>query len=77
MPRFYFDINDGTGIVHDTEGSEHHGLDAAQHEAVETLALLGREIFPQSGDRELSIEIRGEEGKTLMRTRLSFLAERV
>ena len=77
MPRFYFDIDDGQGLVRDSEGSEHQDLEAAQHEAVETLTQMGRELFPGTGDHELSIEIRGEEGIALMRTRLTLSARRL
>ncbi|MET0530451.1 MAG: hypothetical protein ABW003_19300 [Microvirga sp.] len=77
MPRFYFDIDDGTGLILDSEGSEHVGLEDAQHEAIETLTQMGREIFPVSSDLELTIQIRGEGGKALMQTWLTLSARRL
>ena len=77
MSRFFFHIDDGTGEVVDSEGSEHDDLAAAQKEAIDTLTQMGREIFPANGDHELTIEIRDESGKALIRTALRMTAVRL
>jgi hypothetical protein len=77
MSRFFFDIDDGSGVLADTEGSEHSDLRDAQREAIDTLTQMGREIFPTNADRELTIEIRDENGRVLMRTALKMTSVRV
>jgi hypothetical protein len=76
MPRYYFDIQDGVELLRDSEGSEHLNLGAAQNEATDTLTQMGKEIFPGHADRALSIDIRDDDGKALMRVTLTHSTER-
>jgi len=76
MPRYYFDIQDGADLMRDSEGSEHRDLGAAQNEATDTLTQMGKEIFPGHDDRALSIDIRDDGGKALMRVTLTHATER-
>ena len=70
MPRFFFDISDGQESWQDPEGSILDDLGAAQREATDTLAQMGRELFPGSDGRALTVEIRAEDGKALMQVAL-------
>jgi hypothetical protein len=42
MPRFFFDVREGVRFTPDDEGLEFPGIDAAEHEAAETAAAIGR-----------------------------------
>ena len=47
MPRFYFDIREGTRFVSDEGGIEFDSLDAAEHHAAQTAAEIGRDKLPR------------------------------
>ncbi len=70
MTLYFFDIDDGSEVVKDTEGSPHPGLAAAQLEATETLAQMAREIFPGAKDKSLTIDIREDSGPAVLRVML-------
>jgi hypothetical protein len=46
MPRFYFDVRAGAESMPDPEGLELDGLEAAEHEATQTVLTLGRDWLP-------------------------------
>ena len=77
MPVFFFDIDDGTGVVLDNEGSLHDDLSAAHREAVDTLSQIGRDVLTSKGDTEITVEIRDEAGNALMRTSLKLTSLRL
>ena len=66
MPVFYFDINVGSGLIVDTEGSSLADVMAAQREATETLARIGTELFPGRGDQTLLADVRDERGEVVL-----------
>ena len=68
MPLYYFDFRDGTGLLRDDEGFEHPDIDAAEREAMEVAAGIGRDRFPQ-GDRSITVEVRDERASALRRRR--------
>ena len=49
MPKFYFDFSNGHGETVDREGSEHADLEAAEHEAIDTLVSIARDASPLRG----------------------------
>lgn len=66
MPTFFFDIHDGTGPVADVEGSTLANIGAAQLEATETLTQMARELFPGNDEKQISIDVRDEDGNALL-----------
>jgi hypothetical protein len=76
VPVYYFDIQDGGGMVRDTEGSEHRDLEAARREASDTLTQMGRDQFGSHFDHSISVNIRDGDGKALMRVTLTQETER-
>lgn len=58
MPRFYFDIDEGSGTIRDEIGLELPDLDHAIHEARRALIDMGREQVTAPADRPLQIIIR-------------------
>lgn len=70
MPRYFFDIDDGTAPMRDMEGSELYDVAAAQREAVETLTQMARDAFSGTDGAAFSIVIRDDADAVLRRVRL-------
>jgi hypothetical protein len=75
MPRYFFDIDDATTSMRDTEGSELDDLPAAQREAAETLVEMGRDVFRGLDHARLSATIRDEAGRVLLSVSLTLSIE--
>ena len=75
MARYFFDIYDGEDSP-DAVGVELLDLEAARTQATLALAEIARDELPGDGpERELTILIRDESGRVLMRTSLVFSSE--
>ncbi len=77
MPRFYFDVREGPRFIPDDEGLEFDSLDAAEREAAETAAQIGRDKLPKGGTRNITIEVRNEHGQRVLTVAVSMRVERV
>ena len=77
MPRFSFDIREGARFVPDDEGVEFPGLDAAEREAAEAAASIGRDMLPRGDAREVTIEVRNEHRKRVLTVTVAMHVERV
>jgi hypothetical protein len=77
MPLFYFDVREGSGFISDADGIELHDLDAAEREAAEAAAELGRERISFSKDRSVVIEVRNEHGQRILTATVSLQIVRV
>lgn len=77
MPRFYFDIREGTHFIPDETGLEFDSLDAAEREAASAAAEIGRDQLPKSNPRELMVELRNEYGQRVLTVTVSMKVERV
>ncbi len=62
MPRFYFDVREGSRFAPDEDGLEFDGLDHAEREAALAAAEIGRDRLPKGDAREITIEVRNEHG---------------
>jgi hypothetical protein len=67
VPRFFFDIRDGSKFVADEEGLELPDLDAAEREAAEAAADMGRDKLPGGKLRRVIVEVRDDDGRRLSR----------
>ena len=72
MPRYFFDSHDGDDFIRDEEGLELDGLEAARDEATAALGGIAKDALPRSSRRELSIEVRDESDRQIMRASLWF-----
>jgi hypothetical protein len=72
MPLYFFDSNDGDDFIRDEEGVELDGIDAARDEATAALAGIAKDALPKTTRRELSIEVRDECDRLLIRASLWF-----
>jgi hypothetical protein len=74
MPRFYFDVRAGAEPMPDPEGLELDGLEAAEHEATQTVLTLGRDWLPRA--REVRVEVRDELHRLRLILRVALTVER-
>ena len=72
MPRYFFDSHDGEDFIRDDEGVELDGIEAARDEATAALAGIAKDALPRSTRRELSIEVRDESDRQIIRASLWF-----
>jgi hypothetical protein len=75
MPRYFFDIEDGTTSMRDAEGSDLADLRAAQREAAETLVEMGRDVFRTRDSGTLSAAIRDDGDRILLTVSLTLSVE--
>ncbi|MTV13020.1 MULTISPECIES: hypothetical protein [Bradyrhizobium] len=72
MPRYYFDLKDGNGIVVDEEGMDLRDLEAAQNEAALSLAGMARDAVATAHRAEqMEIGVRDDNGAVML-VRFSF-----
>ncbi len=74
MPRFYFDVSEGPTFMPDVEGCELDSLDAAEHEATQTLVQLGRDWLPRC--REVCVQVRDERHQTVLALSVAMTVQR-
>jgi hypothetical protein len=77
MPRFYFDVREGTRFVPDDEGLEFDSLEAAEREAATTAAEIGRDRLPKGDARKVTVEVRNEHRQRVLTVTVSMEVERV
>ncbi|HEX8240160.1 MAG TPA: hypothetical protein VF574_10520 [Allosphingosinicella sp.] len=66
MPRYFFDTRDNDDFIADDEGLEYPDLDAVKIAAAKALTELAADVVPGSVRRELTVEVRDEQGPVLM-----------
>jgi hypothetical protein len=75
VPRFYFDVTEGLKFMPDEEGFDLDSLDAAEHEATQTLIQLGRHWLPHA--REVSIQVRDHHHQKVLTLNVAMTVERL
>jgi uncharacterized protein DUF6894 len=75
VPRFYFDVSDGPDCFPDEEGFDLDSLDAAEHEATQTLLQLGREWL--SRGQEVHMQVRDEQHRQVLALSVAMKIERL
>jgi len=66
MPRYYFDLREDGSFVEDEDGLSLPNINAAQREAAETAAEIGRDRLPKGGVQFVTIDVRDENGDNLL-----------
>jgi hypothetical protein len=77
VPRFYFDVREGTRFAPDDEGLEYPDVDAAERMAAETAASIGRDVLPKSDVRDVTVEVRNEHKQRIITVTVTMQTERV
>jgi hypothetical protein len=74
MPRYYFDFHDGLDLVPDQKGLDLDSLEAAEHEAVQTVVQLGRDQLPSA--REVRLAVRDDQRRPVLAVSMVLTVER-
>ena len=77
MPRFYFDIREGTHFIPDETGLEFDSLEAAEFEAASAATEIGWDRLPKEDSREVTIELRNEHRQRVLTVTVSMDVQRV
>jgi hypothetical protein len=77
MTLFYFDVREGGRFAPDEEGLEFPDIAAAEREAAETAAAIGRDLLPRGADRSVTVEVRNEHGQRVLTATVSLELDRV
>ena len=75
VARYFFNSRDGDHFIRDDEGVQLDGIEQARDEATLALRDLAKDALPKATRRELSIEVRDEAGRQLIRASLLFEVE--
>jgi len=76
MPRFYFDVHEGSRFAPDPEGMEFPDLRAAEHQAAMAAAGLAHDLLPQQEAPVVAIAVRTEPGQRLLTLRVALEVDR-
>lgn len=66
MRRYFFDIDDGTGLLADLEGVECDGLDDVRFKAIDVLPDVAREELPDGDDHRFLVRVRDAGGRPVL-----------
>lgn len=66
MPLYYFDIRDENGLNTDEEGSDLANLQAAQQEAVMSIADMSRSHRTMDAPHRISVEVKDDRKRPLL-----------
>jgi hypothetical protein len=72
MPRYFFDIHDGS-FAHDDHGVECADLDAVRRQVKRTLSEIAKDFLPEDGEHHsFSIIVRDERNHSVYTATLAF-----
>jgi hypothetical protein len=71
LPRFYFDVQEGTRFTADEVGLEVDSVDAAEYEAARAAAEMGRDQLPNGDARNVTIAVRDERRQQVVTVRVA------
>lgn len=77
MPRFYFDVREGPLFIEDEDGLEFPNLAKAEQEAIQAVVSIGKDRIPRSDTRDVTVEVRDEDGKRVLTVEVTLIVERV
>jgi hypothetical protein len=76
VPRFFFDVHDGTDLVRDDDGSEFASLDAAIQGAITSAGEIGRNLLAKGRTSDIVIEVRDERNQPVCTITASMKVDR-
>jgi hypothetical protein len=77
VPRFYFDVREGSRFLPDEEGLELPDLDEAERKAAESAARIGRDLLSKGNAHKVIVEVRNPRGKRVLAVTVTMQVERV
>jgi hypothetical protein len=75
VPRFFFDLDDGDGLVMDNDGLDLPSLEVAKRKAVAVLPDIARDVLPDGDMRVLTANVRDESGRVRVTATLTLIVE--
>jgi hypothetical protein len=75
MPLYYFDTRDDHHLIRDELGIELDGIAEARDEATRGLADLTKDALPGAVRRELSVQVRDDADRDVLRASVWFEIE--
>lgn len=75
MPRFHFDIDDGTTATEDLIGLDLPDRNAAKREAIAALAPVATDVLPDHETTVISVTMRDERQRAIFHATLTLVAE--
>jgi hypothetical protein len=75
MPKYFFDLDDGSGLASDTEGSDLPDLMAAEPEAAAIATELSVNLYAGRVARRIVVRVRNERGERVLTITTSILVE--
>ncbi len=75
MPRFFFDIHDGTSQTRDEEGHDFINASVACEQAVGVLPDIARDTLPIYSQHQFVTQMRDESGKIIFTATLSLMTK--
>ena len=73
MPRYFFDIHNGSSLVRDSCGTTCEGREGVRQQAMRALPAIAQDEIPRDGDRQaFTALVRDESGLTVYTATLTF-----
>ena len=72
--RYFFDVDDGSGLVKDQIGLELNTLNDVRTEAIKALPAIAREVMPNGDHRTLRTIVRDQNGRQIFQASLALEA---
>ncbi len=66
MPRFYFDVREGSHLIADDEGVAFASLELAERAAARAAADIARDCLPLGECCTVAVEVRDEDGERML-----------
>jgi hypothetical protein len=76
VPRFHFDVREGTRFIPDEVGVELDSLDAAGYEAARVSADIRRDQLLTGDTCDVTVEVKDEQGQQVVTVRVSMETHR-
>jgi hypothetical protein len=77
MPRFYFDVREGSTFVADEDRFEFPSLDEAEQEAIQAVVSMGKDRLPRGDTRDVTVEVRDEYEMRVLTVGVHLIIDRV
>jgi hypothetical protein len=74
MAVYFFDVDEGDGLVLDDEGLEFAGPREARDEAARLLLELAKDALPMKGELDYAVRIRDEDARSICVVTLALAA---
>ena len=71
VPRYYFDTDDGDGLVADEDGQDVASAEELRFLALDALPDIVREVMPDGDETTFSIKVRDASGEYLFEATLA------